>query len=384
MAASGPVYAAARAFLGVFLCIGLDPTSPAAAQDRPSLRMPPPEQIAADDPAVTDPSLLVVLIDPDAEVAGLIEVADSIGYGLRRQDSLAPLGLEMLSLEIPPGTTGPEAIQEIEALDPTATAGVNHRYELQEDPGHAVAPRFYANHLVGWPDKGCPAARTVGMLDGPIDLEAAVLRGSDLQARDFRTAPGGQVDTTHGTAVAELIAGPHRLRDTRLYAAVVADEENGAGVDDIVRGLTWTLENGADVINVSFAGPYNKLLDLGFARATARAITVVAAVGNDGPDAPPRYPAAFDDVIAVTAVDAARAPLGDAVQGPHVDVAAPGVDVWVEAGGGRYVTGTSFAAPFVTAAIAAGQSHETVDLGPDGPDATFGAGLLAVEGCPPS
>ena len=149
------------------------------------------------------------------------------------------------------------------------------------------------------------------------------------------------------------------------------------------------------LVNVSLAGPYNKILDRGLAAAAERGMVVVAAAGNDGDAAPPRYPAAFDYAIAVTAVDAALEPYDRAPRGEHIDVAAPGVDVFVPAGG--YMTGTSVAAPFVTAAIAADPEAVGLgpldvrrhllaaarDLGPAGRDATFGAGLAtAPPGCP--
>ena len=127
-------------------------------------------------------------------------------------------------------------------------------------------------------------------------------------------------------------------------------------------------------------------------------MVIVAAVGNDGPAAPPRYPAAFDFVIAVTAVDAELAAYARAPRGGYVDFSAPGVDVFVPlGGGGRYMTGTSIAAPFVTAMIASSPeaaslgsvaavrgslAREAVDLGAAGSDDTFGAGLArAPESC---
>lgn len=347
---------------------------PAAAQEAPPLRLPSPEEIAADAPSVTDDDLLVVLVAPEAADA-LVATAETAGYALERRDPLAPLALDLLSFTTPEGTTPPEAIREVEALEPRATAGVDHRYALQQ--GDA---RRYAGAFVGWPAAGCPSRMGVGILDGPVD--AAALPGVALEALDVRSAPASE-DTWHGTAVAELIAGPGRLEDARIRHAVVADA-GGAGVRDVVRGLSWTLEGGADVINVSIAGPYNKILDRGFAAATARGVRIVAAAGNDGPDAPPRYPAAFDDVIAVTAVDAEGAIMPDAVRGSHLDLSAPGVEVWVEAGGGRYATGTSFAAPFVTAALAAGTELDTSDAGAPGRDPIFGDGVLRIRGCPSS
>jgi subtilisin family serine protease len=84
-----------------------------------------------------------------------------------------------------------------------------------------------------------------------------------------------------------------------------------------------------------------------------------------------------------------------AVRGPHVDLAAPGVNVWTAASvsGARWKTGTSFATPFVSAAAAllrearpeltaleVGEELRRLatDLGDPGPDPVYGAGLLNI------
>jgi len=234
------------------------------------------------------------------------------------------------------------------------------------------------------------------MIDTPLDPAAPGVAAARLTTRDFT---GGAPADQHGTAVAELLAGPGRLTGVRLHHAAVVGPVRGrpaaAGVDDIVRALDWLASEDVRLVNVSLAGPYNKILDRGLAAAAERGVVVVAAAGNDGEAAPPRYPAAFDYAIAVTAVDAALEPYVRAPRGGHIDVVAPGVDVFVPAEG--YMTGTSVAAPFVTAAIAAdpeavglgpldARRHLLAaarDLGPAGRDATFGAGLaVAPPGCP--
>ena len=122
---------------------------------------------------------------------------------------------------------------------------------------------------------------------------------------------------------------------------------------------------------------------------------LIAAAGNDGPRAKPAFPAAYPDVIAVTAVDRSKRIYRRAAQGDHIDIAAPGVNVWTAASikGQRPRSGTSFAAPFVTAAAALivsdnpGFSREEVeivlqneadDLGVKGRDSVYGWGLLDI------
>ena len=115
---------------------------------------------------------------------------------------------------------------------------------------------------------------------------------------------------------------------------------------------------------------------------------MVAAVGNDGPAAPPAYPASYDGVVAVTAVDGKRRALIEAGRALHLDYAAPGADIRGLNAKGKRVTlrGTSFAAPLVAArlanAIGWGRNwrnaldSEAEDLGKKGADPVYGRGLL--------
>ena len=166
-----------------------------------------------------------------------------------------------------------------------------------------------------------------------------------------------------------------------------------ADLVSILSALEWLVSQDVDVINMSFAGPKNQALETAMNRMRARDVLVVAAVGNHGPGAPPAYPAAYDAVLAVTAVDAKLRPYRYAIQGDHVTLAAPGVRIWSAGpdGGFDYHQGTSFAAPFVTAVAAAAQANGQAsdpqaaaktlirrarDLGRPGKDPVYGWGLV--------
>ena len=131
----------------------------------------------------------------------------------------------------------------------------------------------------------------------------------------------------------------------------MSEEKDGtqySGVEPILKALNWMARSDVRVVNISLAGPYNRTLDRGIQRAVDKGMIIVAAVGNDGAQALPLYPAALKDVIAATAVDSDAHIYNLAVQGRHVDIAAPGVEVFVgDEKTGRYVSGTSIAAPFV-------------------------------------
>ncbi len=359
----------------------------------------PPAEISADKDDVVDRREIVVLVNTASASDELQRKSWRLGYRLKSKHVLPELDLVLLTFTIPNGMDGGSAIRELEALEAAATAGVNHGYTVQADET-ASSMRHYANKLIGWPSEGCPAQRRIGVIDAGIGAAAERFTKARITERDFTTAEPKRSD--HGETITALIAGDGRLTDASIYlAGVISDTpqmQAASGVDRIVLALDWLLGQDVDVINISLAGPYNKILDRAFDQAAKNGVVIVAAGGNAGPSSPPRYPAAFASVIAVTAVNADGALHDNAVRGPHIDFAAPGVDIAVPPPGvARYTSGTSIAAPFVTARIAADASLVTVtdvrtlksalaqgavDLGPQGPDPEFGLGLITTPpGC---
>ena len=153
------------------------------------------------------------------------------------------------------------------------------------------------------------------------------------------------------------------------------------------------LQNEVQVINFSLTGPDNPILQQAIARARSRGVYAIAAIGNEGPTAPPLFPAAYEGVIGVTAVTQRNQVYRLAGQGSHVDFAAPGVFITHAQADGEYTasSGTSLAAPFVSAVFAAlleqGLSPQEAysrlqgaaeDLGETGFDPVYGFGLLRV------
>ncbi|MBE3640459.1 S8 family serine peptidase [Mangrovicoccus algicola] len=351
-------------------------------------------------PEIVDDRQLLVLTA--GAPAPLIARAEALGYVLQRTDALAGIDETLISLRIPAGRTIPQAIAEIEALEPGVTAGANHAFRLQQ--AAAASPgtgRDFAGAMIGWPAAGCAAARQVGLIDAGIGAQSGLLASGAVQQRRFRASEAPPA-TDHGTLMAELLIGEGRLSRGRLLSADVVDPDRGAGdvagVDAILRAVDWMAQSGVDLVNVSLAGPYNKLIDRGLGKAASEGMVLVAAAGNSGPASPPRYPAALPFVLAVTAVDRDAEVYPMAVHGSYLDLAAPGVDIVVRSGGRmRILSGTSAAAPYVTAAIAAdpalGQgvpvaavrrhlARAATDLGPRGKDDIFGAGLVhAPAGC---
>ncbi|MDP3740489.1 MAG: S8 family serine peptidase [Hyphomonadaceae bacterium] len=364
---------------------------------------PLPLQIEADAGDVVDDQQIVVLARTSAAAFSLTQKSAVRGYVVESQEELTGLDLVLLVMTIPANMPGDAAIRELESMEPGVTAGVNHAYRVSAKDGSGDGRREYAGRLLGWPDGGCRANAVIGLIDAAADASDPGLTGVSLTFRDFTgTKSGPAADTDHGTVTAQILAGEGRLAGVRLQnAGVLSDHrmaKEAAGVDSLVRAIDWMQVSDVRLVNISLAGPYNKILDRSLQQAIAKGMIIVAAAGNNGPESPPRYPAAFDGVIAVTAIDVESKIYDNAVRGAHIDFAAPGVDVFVLVGGeGEYVTGTSVAAPYVTARIAAdpralsaktaGETmkalvESSADLGAPGRDVVYGYGLpILKDGC---
>jgi len=240
----------------------------------------------------------------------------------------------------------------------------------------------------------------VGMIDSHVDTSHPALASSRIETRSF-ARPGADAPEFHGTAIASILAANSAefrglAPNAELFAASVfeLDSKRGevASTVSLIRALDWLLSTEVDVINISLAGPPNRLLEKALQRAADNRVVVMAAAGNGGPVARPMYPAAYDSVVAVTAVDATQQVFRLANRGEYLALAAPGVDLRHARAGGGYAasSGTSFAVPFaVTAAARLSRLRpqqdiitmlleSALDLGPPGRDTIYGYGLLTL------
>ena len=351
---------------------------------------------SSEDPLFEDDNVLILLAS-EQEANELTINVSRRGYQLIDRQFLDSLDLILLDFARPPGISDEVAVNDMQMMSPSALVGLDNIYSAQSqiDKTPEISGREYANLLLEWPEQGCPAMTAVGIIDGYLSDRVSGLNASQIVSHNF--ARRDSAESEHAETVASLISGPGRLHGVNIYSAgVVGRSENGqagSGTKELLLAFDWLRKQDVRVVNVSLAGPYNPLLENVVDLLVADGMVIVAAVGNEGPTAAPRYPAAFDGVIAVTAIDADQKVFGSAVQGHHVEYAAPGVDVLIQTGqdSGRYVSGTSFAAPFVTALIAADKSRSfeantdsvrsyltrnVFDLGVSGPDPVFGHGLV--------
>ncbi len=344
------------------------------------------------------PEIVVTAPDPAA-----IDLIAAQGYGLLARDRLELTGTDIARFALPANRTLAEARAEILRLSPAALVDPNHVYR----PGELAcdAEGCVAFDMIGWSPASlsCPAGATVGMIDTGVNIDHEALSGVEVEHFAVAGAERRPSARTHGTAIAVLIAGrrdartPGLLPGARLVAADAfhadASGQDAADAFDIARALDRLAASAAKVVNLSFAGPANLVLERVVQALLDRDVALVAAAGNSGPNADPLFPAAYEGVVAVTAVDRNLRPYRQAAAGEHIDFAAPGVRLWTAASvrGGRFRSGTSYAAPFVSAALAALRAADpalsgaqaieqlaarAADLGSAGRDETFGWGLV--------
>jgi subtilisin family serine protease len=191
----------------------------------------------------------------------------------------------------------------------------------------------------------------VAVIDSRIDSGHPDLVGVIVGEFD---AVGAQTSAhSHGTAIAGAIAAHSKLLGVAPKVKLLAvraftgtGESAQSTTFNILKGLDWAASKNARIVNMSFAGPADVILQEMLAKANARGIVLIAAVGNAGPRAPPLYPAANAEVIGVTATDANDKLMPQANRGPQVALAAPGVEILAAApdGGYQVTSGTSVAA----------------------------------------
>ncbi|MDH3582035.1 MAG: S8 family serine peptidase [Hyphomicrobiales bacterium] len=240
----------------------------------------------------------------------------------------------------------------------------------------------------------------VAVIDTAIDKSHPALKAAIVQSFDATQRKGKASPHTHGTALAGVIAGQGVFKGVAPMARILAvrafyiDRKTGKPVTSsfiLLRAMDWAYARDAKVFNLSFAGPSDPLIERALELAHRNGVVHVAAAGNGGPKAPPAFPAAYESVIAITALDQKDRVYKHANRGDYLTVAAPGVDIFVPSlrKGYRYSSGTSIAAAHVSglaallleknpeasaSAIAQAIVSTAHDLGPEGHDVQFGAG----------
>jgi hypothetical protein len=279
---------------------------------------------------------------------GSLAIARALHFTVLRQDRLEALGLTATTLQAPDGMDTVTALATLRRADASGDYDFAHIYNPSGDTSASATSNS--------PNAMQSDAR-IGMIDGGVEKRHAALSSASVITQGFAGKPDAP-GSAHGTAIASLLVGRDGdfsgyLPGATLYAGdVFGGAPDGGSAAQIARALNWMAQNNIAVTNISLAGPPNALLAAAVKAFVGSGHLLVAAVGNDGPAAPPNYPAAYPGVIAVTSVDAGGRIQLDASRGGRF--AARGVDVRAASlpRGYANVTGTSYAAPAITARFA--------------------------------
>jgi subtilisin family serine protease len=298
--------------------------------------------------------------------ADVFEQLAAEGYLFDRVSELSGLGFLLAEVAAPASfdlSATREGIYEVIGGQ-QADVDLNHLYtagvpnsQNDEQPLVGLAPR----ELLPPPGDLSGLTLRIGIIDSSIDRRHNAFANAAITTQRF--VDNDSPPNAHGTAIASIIASndPQALGlapGAQIYAAEVFDhnEEQGefASTVSLIKALSWLMTQNVSVINISLAGPSNRLLETALTRVREKGVLAIAAAGNGGPMAQPMYPAAYPEVVAVTATDDRGRAFRLANRGEYVDIAAPGVNIrHAQAGGGFAASsGTSYAVPFVTVAAA--------------------------------
>lgn len=343
---------------------GGDPPVPpitAQPQRRPAGTPPAPIGPVAGD--LRDREVLVTLTDTTSDVT-INNLARA--YRLTRQSSFASptLGVRFARYRIRDGRSLQQVLNDL-SLDLRVVA-VQPVYVYLGSQGAAAAasavPQYAAEKLRLTDAHRIARGRNVrlAIIDSGVDVTHPELKGAVAESIDV--VGGKAAPDTHGTAIAGIvgargqlmgIAPDARIVAVRAFAQTSAGRTEGT-TETLIKGIDAALGKGVRLFNLSFAGPRDPSVEQIIRIAEGKGAIFIAAAGNGGPGAPAAYPAAYDMVIAVTAVDSADKIYERATRGDYIAFAAPGVDILAAAPKRAYglSSGTSLAAAHVSGIVA--------------------------------
>lgn len=325
------------------------------------------------------------------------------GVGIVSRQHLAGLGRYISVFRLPPSADLAEWAERLRQAFPEWRQEANQRYSPLTAPApSADALQQWGARAMGRASparESCGEGARLALLDGPLDTSLSEFSRARLRFESLvppRFASQAEADRRHASGIVALWLGRHEVAGLVPGAEVVALGVLGVDAEAPLHGRTdWLLlaldrlaleQPPVQVVNLSLGGARSELLARVFAELSVR-MQFVAAAGNDGA-AQLRYPAAYPEVLAVGAVDARLRRSRWSNYGRLLDLVAPGEDLWTvdERGAGYFASGTSFAAPLVSAALALSVSPQALllqahDLGMAGRDDEYGSGLARLSGC---
>ncbi|MEM7194050.1 MAG: S8 family serine peptidase [Pseudomonadota bacterium] len=320
------------------------------------------------------------------------------GYRLLSRRQYSSIELIVLKFRVPKDQSVADAATWVESQFPNLLVDANHVYRLAEG---GDSKKFVYDLLDLSDGLHCVRGK-IGMVDAPVDDSHPVFTDSKLQTETVLPQGVLPAPADHGTAVASLMIGTNAeygvsiVPEATLIAVNAFRMRGGSpatNADLILSALDRLMSHSVSVINMSLGGRRNSLIEAAVHSITQKKIPLIAAAGNKR-DSGPLYPAAFPEVIAVTAIDANNRTPRNSVRGEYVDFSLPGVDLWTAtvSAGSKYHSGSSYAAPLLSGIVLGLLNAQNVgvddlysnlvrrsrDLGKTGRDTRYGWGRVSA------
>jgi subtilisin family serine protease len=305
------------------------------------------------------PNQLVAELDSALSEEQIRDMGRRGGMELVEYQNFPLIGATIGLFRITDGRPRDAARRDFAAIAGVRNVQWNFRYLLQDTkPPTEGDPAQYAVSKLKLPQAHMLAHGmnvTIAVIDSGIDASHPELANTIADTFDALGSKEGA--HVHGTGIAGAIAAHGRLMGSAPEARIIAIRAFGStpgGAESssyiIIKSLNYAVLHGAQIINMSFAGPKDLLIERGIAATAAREVLLVAAAGNAGPNSPPLFPAANPNVIAVSGTDAQDRIFTASNRGVHITLAAPGTDIFLPAPDQKYqmTSGTSFSAAYVS------------------------------------
>jgi subtilisin family serine protease len=381
-------------------------TPPAVAKTESADQVPPAiAALIANGPH--QPREILVLVDAGraSEIAARLASQYNVSADPRLLMPLLDGALVRLRL---PADRSLESLLAVLGTDPDvelAQPDYDYRVSKETTPPQTVPQ--YADETIRL-DEAHRLARGTGVMiaviDTAIDGAHPELTGAIAGMFDA-VGEGPSLAEPHGTGIAGILVAHAALTGVAPDAKLLSVRAFRAGKKDpaqsttlrLLKGIDWAYDAGAKIMNMSFTGPMDPLLGRIIKAASGKGVIFIAAAGNNGPKGAPVYPAAYPEVIAVTATDDKDRLYVKANRGDYIAIAAPGVDIIAPAlkGGYELSSGTSMAAAHVSGVVALllerdgkldwAKAREILSASARKPDGSskedaFGAGILDAAG----
>ncbi|MEI7904014.1 MAG: S8 family serine peptidase [Candidatus Firestonebacteria bacterium] len=321
-------------------------------------------------------------------------------------DGIGKLGYRKIKL--PKGKSAPEALAEFRSEGSVKVVELNSYFDILVTPNDTnyglqwCHPKMQSPQ--GWDLFTGGSNITVAIIDTGVNYNHEDLAGKVVQGYDFYNNDADPMDDhSHGTHCAGIAAavsnngkGVAGVSWGAVVLAVKSFSATGTGSDEqVVNGIIYAADNGARVISMSFGDTADsQMVHDAIIYAANKGCLLVASRGNDGTNVV-NYPAAYPEVMAVSATDSSDALASFSSYGNDVAVAAPGVSIYSTVLGNAYANkgGTSMSCPQVAGLAALiwskmpSLTREEIrtliqegadDIGAPGYDQYFGNGRINV------